>query len=655
MKRSFSILIFLIVFLDYSYSDGPYFWGCVEWIFAFPVSFCKTEGYTPAPSELNFCSGETKSLWACIPGTCPDRTYSWHVSYLKEVLPGTYLNWSGPIFGANNNEYPIPEKSDSRTYWCEVTYSGNTTTTGSVLVHWNPNEADIHTNLSDEIVCLNDEVKLSFTVSGNNSYTWMVKPVGDNWSEIPDQNYGNYKFYSTMENSSDQYKCIASNSCWESSVESNTILLTVNDIPEADLGSDANICEGDSLTLGEDLQEMLTYNWSTGESNRIISVSNSGTYSVTVTNSNNCENSDEIIISVDPKITPLDIKDDQRICLNESVMLDAGPGYDNYLWNTLETSQAITINKTGDYWVEVSENNNICQERDTMHLTVAAPFSDEKICIVTIDKNTGRNMIVWEKTTGQGIQAYNIYRDLGIEPIGTVLFDELSVFTDSEVNPRSKPYIYQITAVDSCGNESERSPYHSPLFLQYVSSDGGTNLRWEKYILEEGAIDFSSYTLYRSVDSTDISPYITNIPTVASPVYTDLDRSQGYYYWIAGVLTTPCYPTGNTKAGTGPYYHAVSNMDDNKLRSSTGSVEQMSLEQLTIFPNPMNSSTTILFPNPAGESHKMVLTDLSGKVYRIVEDITTSEYVLKKGDLKEGLYFIELRGPMIYRGKIVIE
>ena len=47
--------------------------------------------------------------------------------------------------------------------------------------------------------------------------------------------------------------------------------------------------------------------------------------------------------------------------------------------------------------------------------------------------------------------------------------------------------------------------------------------------------------------------------------------------------------------------------------------------------------------------------DLSGKTYINEDEITTSEYVLQKGDLKKGLYFVELRGPKIYRGKIVID
>ncbi len=86
----------------------------------------------------------------------------------------------------------------------------------------------------------------------------------------------------------------------------------------------------------------------------------------------------------------------------------------------------------------------------------------------------------------------------------------------------------------------------------------------------------------------------------------------------------------------------------------TTGLRELNTNGLNIFPNPFSHSTTIRFPNPSGESFRMVLMDLSGKTYMNEDEITTSEYVLQKGDLKKGLYFIELRGPKIYRGKIVI-
>ena len=72
-------------------------------------------------------------------------------------------------------------------------------------------------------------------------------------------------------------------------------------------------------------------------------------------------------------------------------------------------------------------------------------------------------------------------------------------------------------------------------------------------------------------------------------------------------------------------------------------------------PNPFNETTTLTINNPEGYSYILYVMDLSGKVCRIVIDINTSDYVLKKGDLKEGMYFLELRGVKIYRGKIVVE
>ena len=44
-------------------------------------------------------------------------------------------------------------------------------------------------------------------------------------------------------------------------------------------------------------------------------------------------------------------------------------------------------------------------------------------------------------------------------------------------------------------------------------------------------------------------------------------------------------------------------------------------------------------------------SDISSKVCRIVNNITTSEFVLEKGNLKGGFNFVELKGPDQYRKK----
>jgi predicted phosphodiesterase len=76
---------------------------------------------------------------------------------------------------------------------------------------------------------------------------------------------------------------------------------------------------------------------------------------------------------------------------------------------------------------------------------------------------------------------------------------------------------------------------------------------------------------------------------------------------------------------------------------------------LRAYPNPFTHSTTLLFNNPSGDSYTLRIMDLSGKICRIVENIHTSEYVLEKGNLKEGFCFVELRGEEVYRGRLLIE
>jgi hypothetical protein len=50
----------------------------------------------------------------------------------------------------------------------------------------------------------------------------------------------------------------------------------------------------------------------------------------------------------------------------------------------------------------------------------------------------------------------------------------------------------------------------------------------------------------------------------------------------------------------------------------------------------------------------MVLMDLSGKVVKTKDDIVGGEFILRRGELEQGIYLLELRGKKIQRGKIII-
>lgn len=77
----------------------------------------------------------------------------------------------------------------------------------------------------------------------------------------------------------------------------DTVIITLNAIPAIFLGNDTTICLGSSIMLdaGNGFSQ---YNWSTGDTSDRITVTEPNTYSVMVKDSNQCENSDEIIISL---------------------------------------------------------------------------------------------------------------------------------------------------------------------------------------------------------------------------------------------------------------------------------------------------------------------------------------------------------------------
>lgn len=361
-------------------------------------------------------------------------------------------------------------------------------------------------------------------------------------------------------------------------------------------------------------------------------------------------------------IPEIDLGSDIIKCKDTYITLNPGTAFASYSWNYNDaTTQSITVTEANDYILTVTDGQG-CHNSDTVTVSFNVPYDDEKICIVTIDLLSGNNIVVWEKTPDQGIVTYNIYRESDIgdfKYIGSRGANELSIFRDETAVPETQAYLYKITAIDSCGNESpiDSVPYHWPSFLQYVSSEGGINLEWTEYRIEGVANigDYlTSYIVYRGTDSTGLSEY----QSVGRQLnFTDKDPdalARQYYYRVAGVVKDPCYPTAGTKADSGPYSHSMSNIEDNRFQ--TGINKNSAIAGLiSIAPNPFRERTTLRFTNPEGNRYKLSITDLSGKVCRIVDDITTSEYKLEKGDLKQGLYFIELTGPKLYRGKIVVE
>jgi gliding motility-associated-like protein len=156
---------------------------------------------------------------------------------------------------------------------------------------------------------------------------------------------------------------------------SNTDATTVtqNALPVPNLGADATYCQGASFTKILNAGIYDAYLWSDGSSGQILGVSSAGTFGITVTDANGCENNDEIIITENP--TPMvDLGADATYCEDEMVghFLDATTllptnNYD-FLWSTTENTGFITATNFGTFWVVVTDQNTGCDAKSEMDI-----------------------------------------------------------------------------------------------------------------------------------------------------------------------------------------------------------------------------------------------------------------------------------------------
>ncbi|MBU0763208.1 MAG: PKD domain-containing protein, partial [Bacteroidetes bacterium] len=99
---------------------------------------------------------------------------------------------------------------------------------------------------------------------------------------------------------------------------SDSITVVFHALPVVDLGADADTCEGNTVTLDAGTG-FISYAWSDGTTGlSVIGVTTSGTYGVTVTDSNGCEGSDTVDVTFNP-LPDADLGADVQSCEGDAV------------------------------------------------------------------------------------------------------------------------------------------------------------------------------------------------------------------------------------------------------------------------------------------------------------------------------------------------
>ncbi len=165
----------------------------------------------------------------------------------------------------------------------------------------------------------------------------------------------------------------------ESGMMSNvaTAFIQVNELPPIfiDLGPDYDGCEGESILLdagnpGSD------YVWSTGQTSQTITVDESGTYIVTVSDGTNCPNQDTIVIELLPLVHVF-LEPDTEICDDEDATITIHTDSQYPITVTVETNFDGTFTFT-----DVTGNYSFGDSPDiTTEYSITEVLTSELSCI----------------------------------------------------------------------------------------------------------------------------------------------------------------------------------------------------------------------------------------------------------------------------------
>lgn len=327
------------------------------------VSFspASTQTYTVTGTDANGCQGTDQVTITVNPLPAVDAGAPQAVCSGGSVI----LNGSGAQAytwnnGVTNGVSFLP--ASTQTYTVTGTDANGCQNTDQVTVSVNtPSAVDAG---SAQSVCQGGAIIL--TGSGAQTYTW---------------NNGVTNGVSFVPASTQTYTVTGTdaNGCQST----DQVVVTVNPLPGVDAGNSQSVCQGTSVTLSGSGGQ--TYTWNNGVTNGVPFVpASTQTYTVTGMDANGCQNTDQVVVTVNPGPT-VNAGADQSVCTGASVTLTAS-GAQTYIWNNGVTNGvAFTPGSTQTYMVTGTDANG-CQGTDQVMVTVnpnpaVNAGSDQTICL----------------------------------------------------------------------------------------------------------------------------------------------------------------------------------------------------------------------------------------------------------------------------------
>lgn len=453
----------------------------------------------PTPSILGdniFCQGDSSALYAS---------------------GGTDYQWSNGGYG---DEIYV---KNTGIYVVTVTNEFGCTNTAHHSITANPQPHIVITG--DTTFCQGSSSHL--TVLGGNSYLWST---GAATQTTTISHSGTYTVTVTNNNG-----CSASKS-----IQISTLPAPIGNIVGA-----TRICEGEHTLLTA--TGGTSYIWNDGTTEPTLSVTQAGTYTVTISNEEGCSSviSKNVTTLPRPNAT---ITGNTELCAGNSTTLIANGGI-SYLWNDSTSTSFKNISETGTYSVLVTDNNGCSAVASTTVIVNEAPditiTGDDNICIGESTLLTatiyGSGQFLW--SNGEHSSFINV------SPNHTTNYTVVATNTNGCVSTESftvnvHPYPNPAITGESSFCQGENT---------ILTAVGGNSYLWSNYeqtpsisvstpgvyvVTVSNEYGCSSTTSHTLVSNPLPVPQITGESTFCEGSFATLNASGGIsYLWSSGEAT----------------------------------------------------------------------------------------------------------------------
>lgn len=306
-----------------------------------------------------------------------------------------------------------------------------------------------------------------------------------------------------------------------------TLTLSVNPRPTATISGGTSFCDGESTTLVA--TGGVSYLWNNGIATQNNTVSNAGTYTVTVTDINGCTGtaSQTVTVKALPTIT---ISGNTSFCEGGSSILTAQGGT-SYLWSNGSSNAAINVNTSGNYSV-VGTGDNGCTN------TAVAVVTVNPMPTITINGNTsfcqggsttltasGADTYTWSNGTNTPsvtINAFGVYNVTGTTAAGCTGSASVTV----TVSPN--PTITITGDTELCPGETTALTANGG--TSYMWFDGTTNATYQ-------TSSAGNYTVIGYNDAGCYSMVSVDVQQYDNAQSEETATGYGEYVWNGNVYT----------------------------------------------------------------------------------------------------------------------